>query len=67
MVTKKRKFGTPGRLIGSINKAKTIKKGKGTRTLDFTPQISLYKPSNLLASIQLTAESEIEVEFIPFN
>ena len=64
VVTKKRKFGTPGRPIGSINKAKTIKKGKGTRTLDFTPQISLCKPSDSLASTQLTAESEIEVESI---
>ena len=51
VITKKRKFGTPERLIGSINKAKTIKKGKGTRTLDFTLQISLYKPSDLPASI----------------
>ena len=67
MVTKKRKFGTPRRLIGSINKAKIIKKSKGTHTLDFTPQISLYKPSNSPVSIQLTAESEIEVESIPFN
>ena len=67
VVTKKRKFSTPGRLIGSINKTKTIEKGKGTRTLDFTPQISLRKPSNLLASTQLTAESETEVESIQFN
>ena len=67
MVTKKKKFGTPGRLIGSINKAKTIERGKGTRTLDFTPQISLRKPSDLPASIQLTVESEIEVESTPFN
>jgi hypothetical protein len=67
MVTKKRKFSTPKRLIGSINKAKTIKKGKRTRTLDFTPQISLYKPSDLPVSIQLTAESEIEVESTQFN
>jgi hypothetical protein len=37
MITKKRKFSTPRRLIGSINKAKIIKRGKGTRTLDFTP------------------------------
>jgi hypothetical protein len=37
IVTKKRKFGTPGRLIGSINKAKTFKRSKGIRTLDFTP------------------------------
>ena len=67
MVTKKRKFSTPGRLIGSINKAKIIEKGKGTHTLDFTPQISLRKPSDLLASIQLSAESEMEVESTPFN
>ena len=67
MITKKRKFGTPRRLIGSINKAKTIKKDKGTRTLDFTPQISLCKPSDLPVSIQLTAESEIEVESTLFN
>ena len=67
MVTKKRKFGTPGRLIGSINKAKTIEKGKGTRTLDFTPQISLRKPSDSPASTQLTAESEMEVESTQFD
>ena len=67
VVTKKRKFGTPGRPIGSINKAKTIKKGKGTHTLDFTPQISQCKPSDSPASIQLSAESEIEVESTLFN
>jgi hypothetical protein len=67
VVTKKRKFGTPGRLIGSINKAKTFKRGKETRTLDFTPQISMYKPSNSPASTQLSVESEIEVESTPFN
>jgi hypothetical protein len=62
MVTKKRKLGTSGRLVGSINKTKTIKKGKGIHTLDFTPHINLCKPSNLLVSIQLNVESEIEVE-----
>ena len=67
MVTKKRKFRTPRRPIGSINKAKTIKKGEGTRTLDFTTQINLRKPSDSPASTQLTAESEIEVESTPFN
>ena len=67
MIIKKRKFSIPGRLIGSINKAKIIKRSKGIRTLDFIPQISLYKLSNLLVSIQLTIESEIEVESILFN
>jgi hypothetical protein len=67
VVTKKRKFGTPGRPIGSINKAKTIEKGEGTRTLDFTPQISLRKPSDSPASTQLTAESEMEVESTQFD
>jgi hypothetical protein len=67
VVTKKRKFGTPDRLIGSINKAKTFKKGKGVHTLDFTPQISLRKPSDSSVSIQLSADSEIEVESILFN
>jgi hypothetical protein len=67
VVTKKRKFGTPGRPIGSINKAKTFKRGEGTRTLDFTPQISINKPSDSPASTQLSVELEIEVESTPFN
>jgi hypothetical protein len=67
IITKKRKFGTPGRLIGSINKAKTIEKDVGTYTLDFTPQIDLRRPRDSPASTQLTVELEIEVESTPFN
>ena len=67
MLTKKRKFGTPGRPVGSINKAKTIKKDVRTHILDFTPQINLCRLSNSPASTQLTMEPEMEVESTPFD
>jgi hypothetical protein len=35
IVTKKRKFGTPGRPIGAVGRAKTIKRDIETRSLSF--------------------------------
>ena len=45
-VTKKRKFGTPGRLIGAVGKVKTIKRDTETRSLSFIPQIAVRKFSD---------------------
>jgi hypothetical protein len=66
-VTKKRKIGTSGRLIGAIGKVKTIKRDTEIRLLSFIPQSAARKFSDLPASTQLSVESKIEVNSTPSN
>ena len=66
-VTKKRKFGTPGRPIGAVGKAKTIERDAETRSLSFIPQINVRRFGDSPTSTQRSIESEIEVELTPPN
>jgi hypothetical protein len=65
--TKKRKFGTPGRPVGAVNKAKTIERDTDTRTLNFVPQITMQKFGESPASTQLSTDTEMDAEPIPSN
>ena len=49
-VTKKRKFSTPGRLIGAIGKVKIIKRDTEIRSLSFILKIAINKFSDLSIS-----------------
>jgi hypothetical protein len=67
MVTKKRKFGTPGRPIGAVGRAKTIERDAETRSLSFIPQIAERGFDDSPASTQRSAEPEMEVELTLSN
>ena len=67
VTAKKRKFGTPGRPVGAVNKAKTIERDVDTRTLNFVPQIDLRSASETPTSTQLSTDSEMEVKLTPSN
>ena len=65
VTNKKRKFGTPGRPVGAVNKAKTIERDADTRTISFTPQIDLRRVSETPTSTQRSASSKTERQLTP--
>jgi hypothetical protein len=61
---KKRKFGTPGRSVRAVNKAKIIERDTDTRTFNFVSQIIMQKFGESPASTQLSTDTEMDAESI---